>query len=618
MKIVASGARVAPALVLALVLAVSAASDIASASDEQPVAEREAAIPENPLKDAYFGEQHVHTSYSLDAYIGGNKLTPDDAYHFAKGGAVTAYGRPHSIGRPLDFVAITDHAEYLGEMYAAQVETSPGYDNPKLVELRGLDDFEEQEAWFLKYVVSNNRSGAPAHTDFYPGDEALHSGWRVMVDAAERHYEPGTFTTIPAFEWSAAPKGGNMHRNVFFRDTKVPRLPISAVDTSDEEELWKWLAEQERAGSTLFAIPHNSNASKGFMFEPLDNAGDPIDADYARSRSKWEPLIEMMQIKANSEVNRKLWPADEFADFENGDSIQNYSGRTFQKENFVRWAIIKGLHYDKTLGENPYKLGFVGGTDNHNGLPSDVAEANYIGSHGGADGSVARRRDKDIAGWIMGKDSNPGALTGVWATRNTRGAIFDAMRARETFATSGPRIRVRFFGGSGLEASDDPVALVADGYGKGVPMGGTLEGLSEVPTFTVHAMMDPIGANLDRIQIIKGWVDDQGEPQEKIVDVVWSAGRGAGADGKPTPVGNTVDLKTARYENSIGSPELIGSWTDTAFDPKQHALYYARVLEIPTPRWSTYDAVRNGLQLLPDTPAVIQERAWSSPIWYTP
>jgi hypothetical protein len=609
--------RIAGAVALSLVLGAGAATG-AKAGDEMSVAEREAAVPDNPLKDAYFGEQHVHTSYSLDAYIGGEALTPDDAYRFAKGGAVTVYGKSHSIGRPLDFVAITDHAEYLGEMYAAQVESSPGYDDPKLVELRGLDKFEEQEAWFLKYVVSNNRSGKPQHTDFYPGDDALHNGWKVMVDTAERHYVPGTFTTIPAFEWSAAPKGGNMHRNVFFRDAKVPRLPISAVDTSDEEELWKWLAEQEKAGSTLFAIPHNSNASKGFMFEPLDNKSEPISADYARTRAKWEPLIEMMQIKANSEVNRKLWPADEFADFENGDSIQNYSDRTFKKEDFVRWALIKGLHYDKSLGANPYKLGFAGGTDSHNGLPGDVAEANYVGSHGGADGSIERRRDKDISGWIMGKDSNPGALTGVWATKNTRGAIFDAMRMRETFATSGPRIKVRFFGGVGLGTSDDPKTLVEEGYDEGVPMGGTLEALSAAPTFTVHAMMDPVGANLDRIQIIKGWVDDQGEPQEKIVNVVSSADRSRGAGGKLSPVGNTVDLETATYKNTIGSPRLIGSWTDTEFDPEQHALYYVRVLEIPMPRWTTFDAVRNGLPLLVDVPSSIQERAWSSPIWYSP
>jgi hypothetical protein len=602
----------------AILLTAFVVADDARGAAEQSLADREAAVPENPLKDAYFGEQHVHTSYSLDAYIGGEALTPDDAYRFAKGNAVTVYGKPHSIGRPLDFVAITDHAEFLGEMYAAQVEGSPGYDNPTLVELRGLDNFDDQEAWFLKYVVSSNRSATPQHTDFYPGDDALHNGWKVMVDAAERHYVPGTFTTIPAFEWSAAPKGGNMHRNVFFRDTKVPRLPFSAVDSNNEEELWDWLAEQERAGSTLLAIPHNSNASKGFMFEPVDNKGEPIDADYARTRAKWEPLIEMMQIKANSEVNRKLWPADEFADFENGDSIQNYSDRTFEKENFVRWAAIKGLHYDKMLGVNPYKFGFVGGTDSHNGTPGDVAEANYVGSHGGADGPVKRRRDEDIAGWIMGRDSNPGALTGVWAQKNTRGAIFDAMKARETFATSGPRIKVRFFGAPGLATSSDPVALVKEGYKQGVPMGGTLEDLGEAPTFTVHAMKDPVGANLDRIQIIKGWVDDEGEPQEKIVDVVWSGSRKQDADGKLPPVGNTVDVKTARYENSIGSAELIGSWTDTEFDPKQHALYYTRVLEIPTPRWSTYDAVRNDLPLLSDVPSSVQERAWTSPIWYSP
>ncbi|MCP4385661.1 MAG: DUF3604 domain-containing protein [Hyphomicrobiales bacterium] len=606
---------------LAVGLTATAFAGIALAedTDDESVAGREAAVPNNPLKDAYFGEQHVHTSYSLDAFIGGNRLTPDDAYRFAKGSPVTVAGRPHSIGRPLDFVAVTDHAEFLGEMYSTQVEDAEGHNDPKLVELRSLTDFEDQEAWFTEYVVANNRSGSPQHTDFYYGDGVLHSGWQVLIDAARRHYEPGTFTTIPAFEWSAAPNGGNMHRNVHFRDMNLPDLPFSNIDSSDEEKLWDWLATQKANGSTVLAIPHNSNASKGQMFEAVDNAGNPIDADYARTRVKWEPLIEMMQIKGNSEVVASLWPADEYADFENAPSISNYSDRTFDKNDFVRWAVTKGLDYQRKLGVNPYKLGFMGGTDSHNSLPGDVAEGNYVGSHGGADGSVERRRDADIAGWIMGKDSNPGSISGVWATKNTRGAIWDAMNARETFATSGPRIKVRFFGGADLTADPiDAVALVEGGYAKGVPMGGTLEGIDGRPTFVVQAMMDPIGANLDRIQIIKGWVDDAGEPQEKIIDVVWSDDRQPDDEGKLPPVGNTVDLETAYYTNDIGAPQLIGSWTDDDFDQDAPALYYARVLEIPTPRWSTYDAVRNNMPLLDGVPATIQERAWTSPIWYTP
>ena len=532
---------------------------------------------------------------------------------------MTFNGRSHNIVKPLDFAAVSDHAEYLGEMHATQVEGTPGYDHPKLQELRNLQTADEQRAWFLREVVANSRGGDPQHTDFYPGDDVLRSGWRVLVDAAAEHYEPGRFSTLVGFEWTGVQEGGNMHRNVLFRDTVVPETPFSSIDTIDEEVLWAWMAEQEAAGSTLLAIPHNSNGSKGFMFEPVDNAGNPITAEYARNRSRWEPLIEMMQIKGNSEVVASLWPEDEFADFENAVSLQDFSERTFRRENFVRWAVIKGLDYADRLGANPYQLGFIGGTDNHNGAPGDVVEDNYDGSHGPTDGSIEERRGGQIDGWLLSSESNPGSVAGVWATRNTRGAIWDAMKARETFATSGTRIKPRFFCGSGL-AADVPAAesLPEQGYASGVPMGGTVEGGAGPMTCWVHALKDPDGANLDRIQIIKGWVDDQGEPQERIVDVAWSGDRSPGANGRVSSVGSTVDLETATYTNDVGSPELVGAWTDDAFDPDQHAVYYARVLEIPTPRWSTYDAVRNGLPLLDNVPATIQERAWTSPIWYSP
>ena len=581
--------------------------------------EREAAVKENPLKEAYFGETHIHTSFSLDAYIGGARLTPFDAYRFARGEAVPVNNVLHSIGRPLDFVAVSDHAEFIGEMWSTQIPDAPGHYQDALVELRGLDDLETQRAWFVKYVMENNRSGAPEHPPFFAGPETSVSAWKdVIVAAAEEHYEPGVFTTFVAFEWTSAPGGGNMHRNVIFRDTVVPDQPLSALDTTDEEELWAWMEAQEANGSTLLAIPHNSNGSKGMMFEPVDNSGNPLTKDYAETRAKWEPLIEMMQVKGNSEVVASLWPADEFADFENAESLATYSNRTFQKQNFVRWAVTKGLDYETKLGANPYKLGFIGGTDNHNGLPSDVNEATYQGSHGVADGSVTERREGEIDGWIKGPESNPGSLAGVWAPRNTRGAIFDSMRARETFVTSGPRIKPRFFGGPGLVATDNPMRLVLDGYANGVPMGGTLSGLKTPPSFSVHAMKDPIGANLDRIQIIKGWVDESGEPRERIVEVAVSDGRTTDTTGRIPPVGNTVDTTTATYTNDIGATELTGHWTDDDFDPSNPAVYYVRVIEIPTPRWTTYDAVRNGLPLLDDVPATIQERAWTSPIWYRP
>ena len=588
------------------------------------VAFAESTVPANPLRDAYFGEQHLHTAYSLDAYIGGGRITPDMAYRWARGEEMTVSGQKVRIRRPLDFAAITDHAEYLGEMYSTMVEGAPGYDQDMLKELRALSDIEEREKWFLEYVVKSNRGDLPQHPPFFMGSDTTKSAWTVELEAAAKNYEPGKFTTIPGFEWSAAPKGGNLHRNVFFRDMNVPDLPMSYIDINREDGLWDWMKGLEGQGMQVFAIPHNSNASKGMMFDPNTPQGAPIDAKYAAMRARFEPLIEIMQIKGNSEVHRNFWTADEFAGFENADSLANYSGRDIRKDNFVRSGLIKGLEYQASLGVNPYKYGIVGGTDSHNGTPGNTAEDNFAaGSHGAADGTVERRRSGEVGGWIAGRDLNPGALTGVWAVSNTRGAIWDAMKAKETFGTSGTRIKVRLFGGFDLPEPDhDLRKMVETGYKQGVPMGGTLGAAAAGPSkhlrLNVWAMKDPDDANLDRIQIIKGWVDDKGVPQEKIVDATWAGERKLGADGMLPPIGNTVDLTTATWTNTIGSPKLIGSWVDEEFNAAQNALYYARVLQIPTPRWSTYDAVRANLPLMADVPATVQERAWSSPIWYTP
>jgi hypothetical protein len=575
----------------------------------------------NPLKNAYFGETHVHSAYSLVAYIGGAGLTPDSAYRFAKGEEVEVSGQKFRLRRPLDWAAVTDHAEYIGEMYSTMTPGAPGHDQEGLVTLRNLQTVEEREKWFLQVIIGRRTAANPqAHTPFYAGPETEVSGWKDIVGAAERNYEPGRFTTIPAYEWSAGPKGANLHRNLFFRDTNVPAKVMSSLDIPREDGLWQWMDELEKQGMHVLAIPHNSNASKGMMFAPVDGSGQPNDRAYAEQRSRHEPLIEMMQVKGNSEVHRTFWANDEFANFENADSIQDNSGRKFVRINFVRAALIQGLADQQRLGVNPYKYGFVGGTDNHNGTPGNTAEDNFMaGSHGPSDGTVEMRRKHGVPGWLKGKDLNPGALTAVWAPENTREAVWDAMHRRETFATSGTRIKVRLFGGASLAGSArDPVALVKTGYAKGVPMGGDLPASRKPPTFTVHAMKDPDGANLDRVQIIKGWIDAQGQPQEKIVNVAWSGDRKRAADGRLPAIGTTVDASTATYANTIGSPELIGSWTDTDFNPGQYALYYARVLEIPTPRWSTYDAVRAGVPLLDGVDATIQERAWTSPIWYTP
>ncbi|MEE4189155.1 MAG: DUF3604 domain-containing protein [Roseobacter sp.] len=574
----------------------------------------------NPLRNAYFGETHMHTALSLDAYIGGTRLMPADSLAYAKGQPVTLPdGTVMQHRRPLDFAAVTDHAEYIGEMYSAIFEDAPGHDNPDLEELRTMTDIEDRQQWFFKYVISSNRSATPQHPPFYAGPGTARSAWDIIVQAAEEANEPGVFSAIIGFEWSAAPDGANLHRNVLFRDDKVPATVPSYIDINEEERLWDWMQEQEVQGRHLLAIPHNSNASKGRMFPDTDSFGDPVDLDYAQMRQHFEPLIEMMQVKGNSEVHRKFWAADEFADFENADSIQNNSGRIFKQRDFVRGGLKRGIAMESELGVNPFKYGFMGGTDNHNGLMSAVAEDEFIGAHGPEDGTVERRRTGDVLGWIDGKDLSIGSLGGVWAIENTRAAIFDAMKRRETFATSGPRIKLRMFGGVDLTPPTDPVAMVEQGYTLGTHMGGDLPPIVTPPTFTVYAEKDPLGANLDRIQIIKGWVDTFGDLNEQIIDVVWAGERSVDPDtGKLPPVGNTVDLETALFTNEIGAATLIGSWTDPDFQPGEGAFYYARAIEIPTPRWSTYDAVRNGLPLLEDVPATIQERAWGSPIWYSP
>ena len=588
---------------------------------ETPSATEASRHAPNPLRNVYFGETHLHTAYSLDAFIGGARLDPDSAYRFAKGEEVTLYGKPHAIGRPLDWVALTDHAEYLGEMYSAIQPVAPGHDQPQLEELRNLRSLDERRAWFAKYVVENNRGANPQHPPFWQGPETTKSGWRVAIDAAERHNDPGRFTALIAFEWSSAPQGANLHRNVIFRDGHVPEMPMSSYEIPREDGLWAWMAEQEAAGIELLAIPHNSNASKGLMFGSRDPAGNPFDLEYARTRQHFEPLIEMMQIKGNSEVHAQFWKNDEFADFENATSLSRFSGRKIAEGNFVRSGLKQGLAHGQSLGANPFKYGFIGGTDNHNGAPADVTESDWPGSHGPEDGSIEARRTGEVGGWAESKDLNPGSLAAVWAEENTRASIFDAMRRKESYATSGPRIRVRMFGGWDYPADAHRRGdMTAIGYEGGVPMGGDLADApaGRAPTFLVWAAKDPQSGNLDRIQVIKGWVDREGKTHETIHDVAWSDGRARAADGTLPPVGNTVNLETATYTNTIGDAELAATWTDPAFDPSQPAFYYARVIEIPTPRWSTYDAVRARLPLLEDVPATIRERAWTSPIWYTP
>jgi Protein of unknown function (DUF3604) len=579
-------------------------------------------IAVHELKEAFFGETHVHTSASMDAFIGSNRISPEQAYRFAKGEALLVNGQLHKLKRPLDFTAISDHSEYLGETYTLTTPGSPGYDDSVAALMRTADTYEKAVKLFVKYVVTPGRSGAAnKHPAFFQGNASIRSGWRNNFEATEKHNQPGKFTTLHAFEWTASFQAGNLHRNVIFRDTIFPDMPFSTNESNDPEQLWLWMLEQMEKGSQVLAIPHNSNGSKGYMFDEKTLGGKPITADYAARRQEMEPLIEIMQIKGNSEVIPEFWSNDEFANFENANTVQNYSDRKFQKKNFVRYGLERGLKYEEELGVNPFKYGFSGGSDSHNGTPGDVDEDNYtVGSHGWGDRSALDRTKNEIDGWAMAFDINPGSLTGVWAKSNTRAEIWDAMKRKETFATSGVRIKTRFFVGSGFKNKYESYeALVKDGYAKGVPMGGDLNSLNikSSPQVLVWAIKDPMGPNLDRIQIIKGWVE-HGQIKEKIYNVALSDGRTMKSDGSADKLDASVDLKTGTFNTQKGAVELAATWTDPSFNPAQTAFYYIRVLQLPTARWSLLDEIREGVSFPASVVKTIIERAWGSPVWYSP
>ncbi len=568
-----------------------------------------------PLKEAFFGEQHVHTGVSMDAFIAGNRLTPDDAYRFAKGEEMMVNGSLHKIKRPLDFVAVTDHSEFMGEAFSLMNEGAPGYDHEIAVAFREAPDLETALKLYNKYVLAPLAGGGEPHPAFFQGQEAIKSTWQKNIEATEKHYQPGKFTTIHAYEWTSAPGGANQHRNVFFRDNNVPDMPFSSNEGADPEQLWAWMQTQRDSGKKVFAIPHNSNESKGLLFAEASLSGVPVNKEYAEKRASMEPLIEMMQVKGNSEVIPNFWPNDEFADFENAVSIQKFNGRAFIKENYVRYGLGRGIKYHAELGVNPFKYGFVGGTDSHNGTPSNVEEDNYaVGSHGYADQTAYVRSKAMLEGEMLIADSSPGALTAVWANSNTRSAIWDSMQAKETFATSGPRMKVRFFAGQGFNKSyKNYTDLVKDGYEKGVPMGGDYKG-KKAPEFLVWAIKDPIGPNLDRIQIIKGWYEN-GEMKDHVYDVV-ASGDCLKADGSVTPIDAPINLKTGEFNQVKGAVELMSVWTDPDWDPNQEAFYYVRVLQLPTARWTLYDEINAGVKYPDDVKRQIVERAWASPIWY--
>ena len=574
----------------------------------------------NPERNAYFGETHVHTSWSFDAFVFGNMKTgPEDAYKFAIGQPIQhPAGYEIKITRPLDFMAVTDHSEYAGTLRLAN---DPGSDLSKLpiaekLKVRSKEDVTKIYLWLLASGTENKP--ITELTD----PKVAGSVWKQVVAIADKYYQPGKFTTFAAYEWSSTPNNRNMHRNIIFKDSKkVPDLPFTSIDSEHPEDLWTWMDGQRKAGNELLAISHNANLSDGIMFPlEVDSKNRPIDAAWAQERVNNEPLTEIHQLKGTSETHPLLSPNDEFADYEllsyffgGGEGTPKIHG------SYIREAWQNGLGMQDNRGYNPYKMGVVGASDSHD-TASGYSQHNYFGGHGLLDATPEMRLSgKKEAGMNMAFLSTAG-LGGVWAEENTRESIFAAMQRKETFGTSGVRVKVRFFGGWDYKPDVlNQKDWVKTGYAKGVPMGGELPSKAgEAPTFIVWAVKDPEDANLDRIQIIKGWTKS-GQIFEKIYDVAWSGNRKPDpATGKVPAVGNTVDIKNATYTNAIGTVELKKVWRDPEFDSSLHAFYYARVLQIPTPRWTTYDAKKLGVPPPTYVSSTVQERAWTSPIWYAP
>jgi len=589
----------------------------------------------------YWGETHLHTGLSLDAGLFGNILGPEDAYRFARGEEIkSSTGLPVKLGRPLDWMAVTDHTDAMGLATDIQKGTPNILAVPKGREWH--EGFKQggqaagKAAFDLITHFAQMKLPEQMLKDYAPGSRVTNNVWDRIVDAAEKYNEPGRFTALIGFEWTSVPKGMNLHRNVILRDGAmrakqvVPLTTQPPFGTTDPLDLYKWLeAYEKKTNGQAFALAHNGNLSNGWMF-PVDKtyAGGKVDKNYVEQRARWEPLYEMTQMKGDGEAHPFLSPNDEFADYETWDKgnldLTELKKKEMLAGEYAREALKQGLVLEQKLGANPYKFGMVGATDSHTGL-STAEEENFFSKSVSVEPSKTRVNHpfiKSKLGAIEGYEPVASGYQGVWATENTREAIFDAMLRKETYATTGPRIPVRFFGGWEFTQNDlRSRAPAFRGYEKGVPMGGDLTAApnGKSPTFMVYALRDPVGANLDRIQIVKGWLDKSGETHERVYDVAVSDGRKIDKDGRcRTPVGNTVDIEAANWTNTIGASELATVWTDPDFDPKQKAFYYARVIEIPTPRWVLYDKVRLGAEIPKAAKLVQQERAYTSPIWYDP
>jgi hypothetical protein len=587
----------------------------------------------------FFGDTHLHTSFSMDAGASGTRLTPRDAYRFARGEQLTSStGQPVKLSRPLDFLVVADHSDGMGFfplIFAGDPSIMADPQGRKWNEMIHTGKGAEAA---MDIVTSFGKGTIPKAILPVPGTPAYRGAWQETIAAAEAYNDPGRFTAFIGYEWTSNTGGNNLHRNVIFRDgaEKASRIEpyttMKPLGSDDPVDLWKWMtAYEEKTGGDLLAIAHNGNLSNGRMFPVIEAFGKNIDRAYAEERAKWERLFEVTQTKGDSETHPFLSPNDEFANFERWDKgnldVSAAKEKAMLEFEYARSALKNGLKLEQTLGANPYKFGLVGSSDAHTGL-SAMEEENFFGKVAVSEPAPERlskpfMHNPQTGLTIMDWEVSSSGYAAVWATENTREALFDAMERRETYATTGTRVIVRFFGGWDFVPDDAHNRLpAAVGYSKGVPMGGDLRDVPQgkSPTFLVGAMKDPIGANLDRIQIIKGWLDAKGETQENVYDVVWGDAdkRKAGSDGKVPPVGSTVDVENATWTNTVGDPELISVWKDPDFDPKQRAFYYARVIEIPTPRWTAYDAKRFGVKPLPGTTMTLQERAYTSPIWYTP
>jgi hypothetical protein len=635
------------ALLLSLIAAIALSVFAQDAGEGTPEALQKAfpaKRPYSPYADrafptrVYWGDTHLHTAFSMDAGAFGARLTPRDAYIFAKGNQVMSNtGQPVKLSRPLDFLVVTDHSDGMGFfplILAGGPEMMADPQGKKwhdmIVSGKGSEAAMEIIVSFGKGTIS--KAILPS-----PGTPAYRNAWKETIKAAEEANDPGRFTAFIGFEWTSNTAGNNLHRNVIYRDNGAkaslmePFTTMKPLGSDNPRDLWKWLTTyEEKTGGQVLAIAHNGNLSNGRMFPLIESfTGKPVDREYAEKRAHWERLYEATQTKGDGETHPFLSPNDEFADYERWDKC-NLDGSVAKTKDmlefeYLRSAYKNGLKLEKELGTNPYKFGLIGSSDAHTGL-SALEEDNFFGkvvpqepSPHRATGTFVNNPKTGVK--VMDWQVTAAGYAAVWATDNTREAIWDAMERKETYASTGPRMIVRFFGSWDFEPKDAQTrnpAIV--GYHKGVPMGGDLKDApaGKSPTFLVAALKDPIGANLDRLQVIKGWLDAKGETHEKVYDVVWGGDRKPGPDGKLPPVGNTVDVENATWTNTIGASELITAWKDPDFDPSVRAFYYVRVLEIPTPRWTDYDAVRFGIKLPPEVPLVHQERAYTSPIWYTP